>query len=51
MDSPVPTPSPQTKAPEKSGSLSTTDEHAVYTGSSHWATILEDVSPPIPRRD
>lgn len=26
------------------GNLNLTDEHAVYTGSSHWATILEDVS-------
>jgi hypothetical protein len=26
------------------GNLSITDDHAVYTGSSHWATILEDVS-------
>ena len=24
--------------------LSLTDDHAVYSGSSHWVTILEDVS-------
>ena len=27
------------------GKLSITDDHAVYTGSSHWVTILEDVGP------
>lgn len=26
------------------GKLSLTDDQAVYTGSSHWVTILEDVS-------
>jgi hypothetical protein len=26
------------------GKLSLTDNHAVYNGSSHWVTILEDVS-------
>ena len=26
------------------GKLSLTDNHAVYIGSSHWVTILEDVS-------
>lgn len=25
------------------GKLSLTDDHAIYTGSSHWVTILEDV--------
>ncbi|KAF2429258.1 hypothetical protein EJ08DRAFT_591012 [Tothia fuscella] len=25
------------------GKLSLTDDHAVYTGSSHWVTILEDI--------
>ncbi|KAH8887521.1 hypothetical protein GQ53DRAFT_725719 [Thozetella sp. PMI_491] len=25
------------------GNLSITDDHAVYTGSSHWVTILEDI--------
>jgi len=25
------------------GQLSITEDHAVYTGSSHWVTILEDV--------
>ena len=25
------------------GSLRLTDDDAVYTGSTHWATILEDV--------
>jgi len=27
------------------GKLSITDDHAIYTGSSHWVTILEDVGP------
>ena len=26
------------------GKLSLTNDHEVYIGSSHWATILEDVS-------
>lgn len=26
------------------GNLNLTEERSVYTGSSHWATILEDVS-------
>lgn len=26
------------------GNLNLTEEQSVYTGSSHWATILEDVS-------
>lgn len=26
------------------GKLSLTDSHAIYTGSSHWVTILDDVS-------
>lgn len=26
------------------GKLSITNDQAVYTGSSHWITILEDVS-------
>ncbi len=26
------------------GTLSLSDNHAVYIGSSHWVTILEDVS-------
>ena len=29
---------------EGMGKLSLTEDHAVYTGSSHWATILDDVS-------
>jgi hypothetical protein len=28
---------------ENTGNLSLTDSHAVYTGSSHWVSILEDV--------
>lgn len=30
-------------ATDDMGKLSLTDDHAVYTGSSHWVTILEDV--------
>jgi hypothetical protein len=26
------------------GKLTLTDDHAVYIGSTHWVTILEDVS-------
>ncbi|KAH8686510.1 fungal-specific transcription factor domain-containing protein [Ilyonectria robusta] len=31
------------RATDDMGKLSLTDDHAVYTGSSHWVTILEDI--------
>lgn len=41
---PVPSlPPSDAQATENMGKLSLTDGHAVYMGSSHWATILEDV--------
>jgi hypothetical protein len=35
---------PDGRVVEEMGRLSLTDDHTVYTGSSHWVTILEDVS-------
>lgn len=35
---------PHSSLADDMGKLSITDDQAVYTGSSHWVTILEDVS-------
>ena len=35
---------PDSRVIDDMGKLNLDDDHAVYTGSSHWVTILEDVS-------
>ncbi len=40
-------PSPSASVAGSMGKLSPADKHAFYTGSSHWVTILEDVSFPV----
>ena len=40
-------PSPSASVAGSMGKLSPADSHAFYTGSSHWVTILEDVSFPL----
>ena len=44
LSSAVTTGRPASSMAEEMGKLSLTDDQAVYTGSSHWVTILEDVS-------
>jgi len=37
---------PDSQLTENMGRLSLTGDHTVYTGSTHWVTILEDVNAP-----
>lgn len=38
-----PPPPPDGHVIDNMGKLTVTDDHAVYTGSSHWVTLLEDI--------